>query len=63
MNWTKSFFKKFQKPHFDQIFRHQRAENEVKDTNLKKGQETHPLMVNARYVMNGTVSFLLKKIR
>ena len=39
------------------IFGHQRAENEARNTNMDRGQETHPLRVNASYVMNGTNSF------
>ena len=41
---------------FDQIFGHQRAENEARNTKMNRGQETRPLRVNARYVMNGTNS-------
>ena len=47
-------------PIFSQIFGHQRAKNEARNTKMNRGQETHPLRVNARYVMNGTNSFLKK---
>ena len=34
---------------FGQIFGHQRAKNEARNTKMHKGQETHPLRINARY--------------
>ena len=56
------FFKKFRNPIFSQIFGHQRAENEARNTKMYRGQETHPLRVNARYEMNW-VNSLFKNVR
>ena len=43
---------KFRNPIFGQIFGHQTAENEASNTKIDRGQETHPIRVNARYEMN-----------
>ena len=56
-----NFFGSFRNPIFGQIFGHQRAENEARNTKMKRGQETHPIKVNARYVMGGTNSFFFSK--
>ena len=44
-------------PIFGEIFGHQRTENEAGYTKMYRGQETHPIMVNARYEMNYANSF------
>ena len=48
------FSKSSVNPIFGQIFGHQRAENEARNTKMNMGQETHPIRVrvNARYEMN-----------
>ena len=49
MNWANSFLKKFRKPHFfGQIFGHQTAENEARNTKMYRGQETHPIRVKCQ---------------
>ena len=59
--WNESgqylFSKSSGNPIFGQIFGHQRAKNEVRDTKMNNGQETHPMKVNARYEMNWANSF------
>ena len=47
-------------PIFGQIFGHQRAENEARNTKMYRGQETHPISVNARYEMNWANNFFKK---
>ena len=52
------FSKSFGNPIFGQIFGHQRAENEARNTKMYRGQETHPIRINAaRYEMNWANSF------
>ena len=46
------FSKRSGNPIFGQIFGHQRAENEDRNTIMYRGQETHPIRINARYEMN-----------
>ena len=55
-----NLWESFRNPIFCQIFGHQRAQNEARNTKMNRGQETHPLRVNAKYEMNGTNSFLKK---
>ena len=55
MNWANSFFKKFRKPHFRQIFGYQRAGNE-----LGTQKCIWVIRVNARYEMNRANSFFKK---
>ena len=43
-----------------QIFGHQRAKNEARNTKINWGQETHPIRVNARCEMNWANSFFQK---
>ena len=50
-------------PIFGQIFGHQRAKNEARNTKMYLGQETHPIRKNARYEMNWVNSFLSKSSR
>ena len=57
LNWANSFFKSFRNPIFSQIFGHQRAENEARNRKMYRGQETHPIRVNAMYEMNWANSF------
>ena len=45
---------------FGLIFGHQRAENEARNTKMYRGQETHPIRINARYEMNLVNSYLKK---
>ena len=40
-----------------QIFGHQKAENEARNMQMYRGQETHPIWINARYEMNWANSF------
>ena len=47
-------------PIFSQIFGHQTAENEARNTKMYRGQETHPISVNAKYEMNWANSFFSK---
>ena len=49
----------FRNPIFGQIF-DQRAENGDRNTKINRGQETHPIRVNARYEMNLGNSFFQK---
>ena len=51
------FSKSSWNPIFDQIFGHQRAENEARNTKMYRGQETQPIRVNARYEMNWANGF------
>ena len=62
MKWIGSivFSKSFGNSVFGQIFGHQRAKNEARNTKMNRGQETHPIRVNARYEMNWANSFLKK---
>ena len=61
MNWANIFFSKSSgNPIFCQIFGNQRAENEARNTKMYRGQETHPIRVNARYKMNWTNFFFQK---
>ena len=48
------FSKSSRNPIFSQIFGHQRAENEARNTKM----ETHPIRVKARYEINWTNSYL-----
>ena len=54
------FSKSSGNPIFGQIFGHQRAKNEVRNTKMYRGQETHPVRVNARYEMDWANSFFHK---
>ena len=54
------FSKSARNPIFGQIFDHQRAKNEARNTKMNGGQETHPIRVNARYEMNWAHSFFKK---
>ena len=45
---------------FGQIFGHQKAEIEAKNTKMTRGQQTHPIRVNARYEINWANSFFKK---
>ena len=59
MNWASIFFSKSSgNPIFGQIIGHQRAENEARNMKMYRGQETHPMMINARYEMNWANSFV-----
>ena len=60
LNRAKNFSKSSGNPIFGQIFGHQRAENEARNTKMYGGQETHPIRVNARNDMNRTNSFFQK---
>ena len=62
MKWIEPivFSKSSGNPIFGQIFGHQRAKNEARDTKMNRGQETHPIRVNARYEMNWVNSFFKK---
>ena len=61
MNGTNSvFFFNSGNPIFSQIFGHQRVENEARNTKMYRGQETHPIRINARYEMNWANSFFKK---
>ena len=51
------FSKSSWNPIFGQIFGLQRAGNEARNTKMCRGQETHPIRVNARYEMNWANSF------
>ena len=49
-NWANIFFKYSGNPIFGQLFGHQRAVNEAaRNTKMYRGQETHPIRINARY--------------
>ena len=54
MKWIEPivFSKSSRNPIFGQIFGHQRAENEARNTKMYRGQETHTIRVNTRYEMN-----------
>ena len=54
------FSKSSGNPIFGQIFGHQRAENEVMNKKMYRGQETHPMRINATYEMNWANSFFKK---
>ena len=54
------FFKNSGNPIFCQIFGHQRAKTEARNTKIYRGQETHPIRINARYEMNWANSFFSK---
>ena len=56
------FSKSSGNPIFGQIFGHKRAENETRKTKMYRGQETHPIRVNARYEMNWANSFFFQKV-
>ena len=61
INWVNSFFSESSRnPIFGQIFGHQRAKNEARNTKMYKGQETHLIRVNAKYEMNWANSFFQK---
>ena len=62
MKWIEPtvFSEKSGNPIFGQIFGHQRAENEARNTKLYRDQETHPIRVNARYETNWANSFFQK---
>ena len=45
---------------FGQIFGHQRAKNEARNTKMNRVQETHPIRVNIRYEINWANSFFKK---
>ena len=62
MKWIEPivFSKSSGNPIFGQIFGHQRAKNEPRNTEMYRGQETHPIRVNARYEMNWANSFSKK---
>ena len=49
---NKDFYLAVGTPIFSQIFSHQRAENEARNTQMYRGQETHPIRANARYEIN-----------
>ena len=57
------FSKSSGNPISSQIFGHQRAENEARNTKMYRGQETHPIRINARYEMNWANSFFFKKFQ
>ena len=62
INWANSFFfsKSSGKHILGQIFGHQTAKNEARNTKMNRGHETHPIRVNARYEMNWANSFFFK---
>ena len=63
MNGTTSFFSKNSgNPIFGQIFGHQTDENEARNTQMFRGQETHPIRINARYEMNWANRFFFQKV-
>ena len=51
------FSKSFRNHIFGKIFGHQRAKNGARNTKMNRDQETHPIRVNAKFVMNGTNNF------
>ena len=59
MNGTNSFFNS-ENYIFSQIFGHQTAENEARNTKMYRGQESNPIRVNTRYEMIWANSFLQK---
>ena len=63
MKWIEPivFSKRSGNPIFGQIFGHQRAKNEARNTKMNRGQLTHPIRVNARYEMNWANSFFSSK--
>ena len=58
--WGKYLAKKIRKPHLGKIFGHHRAEVDGRNTKMNRGQETHPIRVNARDEMNWANSFYKK---
>ena len=61
INWANSFVSKSSgNPIFGQIFGHQRAKNEARSTKIYRGQENHPIRVNAMYEINWANSFFSK---
>ena len=54
------FSKNSGNPILDQIFGHQGTENEARNKKLYRGQETHPIRMNAKYEMNWANNFFLK---
>ena len=54
---NKDFYFAVGNPIFSQVFGHQRVENEARNTTKYRDQETHPIMINARYEMNWANSF------
>ena len=61
INWANSFFSKSPgNPIFGQISDHQRAKNDARKTKMYRGQETHPIRVNARNEVNWANSFFEK---
>ena len=54
------FSKSSGNPIFGHIFAHQRARNEARNTKMNRGQETHPIRVNATYEINWANSFFSK---
>ena len=62
MKWIEPivFLKNPGNPIFGQIFGHQRAENEARNTKMYRGQETYPIRINARYDMDWANSFFQK---
>ena len=61
MDWAKKNFSKISgNPIFGQIFGHQRAKNEDRNTIMHRGQETHPIRVYDKYEMNWSNSFFKK---
>ena len=46
------FFLNYRNPIFGQIFGHQRAENEARNTKIYRGQENHLIGANAKYEKN-----------
>ena len=52
MNWTNSFSRNSGNPNFGQIYGHQRAEIDARNTKIRKGQETDHILANTRYEMN-----------
>ena len=63
MKWIEPtvFSKSSGNPIFRQIFGHQMAKNEARNTKISRGQETHPIRRNARYEMNWANVFFFSK--
>ena len=55
--FNKDFYFAVGNPIFGQIFGHQRAENEARNTKMYRGQGTYPIRVNAMYEMNFFIVF------
>ena len=63
MKWIEPnrFSKSYRNPIFGQMFGHQRAEIDARNTKMNRGQVTHPIWTNFRYEMNWANSFFPKR--